>query len=237
MTRRGGNDFPAVAGLAAAGAAYRAHVACSVALRHAVQLGHRASELLEARTAPSGFKPAFRRALARQPPFLTGAAKLRYALDCVLCADVDRRQEHVLREDLGVPGPRVVEVYFGWNPRGGQRDGHDDDDAIAAAAGGRRRLRMAHVTRVRCFVAAMWTALARARDLDRTTRLQPEDARTQLLHHLVARHARALEALEDRVRHAAAEHIQAAWRRAWYQPGMGVWRRRMLREFDEMASA
>lgn len=221
-------DCPAVAGLAAAELAYTAHVACSVALRQAVQLGHCVSELLASKKAPPGFKPAFKRALARQPPFLTGAAKLRHALDCVLCADVDRRQEHALRERLGLPW--VVEVYFGWDtPARGAFGVGIDEEA--------RELRMADVPHVLRFVAAMRDALAKARDLRRVTALRPTDARRQLLDHLASRHSRALAALEDRVRHAAAEHIQAAWRRAWYRPGMGVWRRRMLREFGELSAA
>lgn len=228
-------DFPAAspAATAAAEAAYRAHVACASALRHAVQLGHAVSEVLARRRAPPGLKPAFKRALARQPPFLTGAARLRHALDCVLCVDVDRRQEHALRHDPGLP--RVVEVYFGW-------------DARAATA--RRRplrpgdvepprvdLRMADLAQVRVFAAAMRAALALVLDLWRVTGLDASDARLQLLDLLAARHVRALAALEDRVRHAAAAHIQAAWRRAWYRPGMGVWRRRMLREFQDLTAA
>lgn len=205
---------------ASAAVAYRAHVACSVALRDAMRLGHRVSEMLANKRAPPGFKPAFRRALARQPPFLTGASHLRHALDCMLCVDVDRRQEQALRDHLRLP--HVVDVYYGWDVVGGATPPLDT---------GSRQLRMADLPHVSAFVAAMRAALV---EVARVGGLHASDARRQLLELLAARHARALTALEDRVRDAAAEHIQTAWRRAWYQPGMGVWRRRMLREFDEL---
>lgn len=222
--RSGGGDARAVWGLDTALACYEAHVECARHLRHAVHLGHRVSEMLDSRRAPPGFKASFRRALARQPPFIVGAARLRQALDSVLCADVDRHQEHALRDQCPHL-PWVVAVYFGWEVPATQAAAYTEATALA----------IRDVARVHEFAGAMRAALARARDLRRQTSLPASDARRQLLDDLVSRHSRALGSLEDRVRHLAAAAIQRAWRRAWYEPGMGVWRRRMLREFEELS--
>lgn len=73
-------------------------------------------------------------------------------------------------------------------------------------------------------------------DLRFRTRLPRDHPAWQAVALAVAADVRALEAAWRLVRDVAARAVQTAWRRAWYEPGMGIWRRRMMREFEELTT-
>lgn len=87
---------------------------------------------------------------------------------------------------------------------------------------------------LRALDAALARVDAGVRAARLASRLHRHDPRWRAVAAAQARDAAAVEEARALARDLAARAIQAAWRRAWYVPGMAVWRTRMRREFQEL---
>lgn len=87
---------------------------------------------------------------------------------------------------------------------------------------------------LRALQAALARSDAGVHALRRCSRLPRHDPRWVAVGDARRRDGAALEAARALARDLAARTVQAAWRRAWYVPGMAVWERRMRREFEEL---
>ena len=203
---------------------YEAHVAFAAVLKDALEHGCALADAFDRKATriryghrlfeddTAGFRDVLERALVRRQGCRTGAAKLRCALDTVVTAHVDHTFEAMLA------ARNVMSLYFGWRFERSVR--------LAPCPW----MRMGDVGEVARFVRHCRAALAAADDV-----WVPWQQR-RVVGEAVEEHRSHLQVLEDMAQQFAATYIQRAWRRARDAPGYSVWRRRMLREFNDLSA-
>lgn len=207
--------------------AYEAHRQFAGELCAAVEHGQallRAFDRKAIRTPGVRFRPevrswrdGVRRALGTTKQMRVGAGRLRCLLDALVSAAVPVRLEPRI---LGPDDPSPTHLYFGFQHSGG---------AVRLAPCS--WMTMQDVAAVRQFAAHLAATLDAAGGVRAAAEGHPCEAE---LDALVAEHREHLGALDGMAREFAATCLQRAWRRCHDTPGFAVWKKRMLREFEEL---